>query len=216
MKDFGLNRNVPLQKRQCALLFIDVQKYFAPRGGAHAHLPPAAAAAKYGYFFREMQQRAIPNMQRLQRDARTAGVEVMYTIIQSLTQDGCDLSLDHKISRLFCPKGSRDAEVLDEIAPTDDETVIPKTSSPVFVSTHIHYVLGNPGVKYLIIAGVLTDQCVDSAVRDACDPGYLGTRATDACATVSPARQESALANNRGYRRQLPTAAILGERAAFA
>lgn len=216
MKDFGLSRDVPIEQGKTALLFIDVQKYSAPGGGAYAHLAPAEIEAGYGYFFRAMQERAIPNMQRLQRAARRAGVEVMYTVIESLTRDGRDLSLDYKISRLFCPKGSRDAEVIDEIAPAGDEILIPKTSSSVFVSTHIHYVLGNLGVKYLILAGALTDQCVDSAVRDACDLGYLVTLATDACATLSKARQESALANNQGYCRQLSTAAIVAELAAFA
>jgi len=216
MKDFGLSRDVPVEKGKTALLFIDVQKYSAPGGGAYTHLAPAEVEARYGYFFREMRDRAIPNMQRLQLAARAAGVEVMYTVIESLTQDGRDLSLDYKISRLFCPKGSRDAEVLDEIAPASDEILIPKTSSSVFVSTHIHYVLGNLGIKYLILAGVLTDQCVDSAVRDACDLGYLVTLATDACATLSPENHASALANNRGYCRQLATQRILAELAMLA
>lgn len=215
MKDFGLSRDVPLRKGETALLFIDVQKYSAHGGGAYTHLSPTEVETTYGYFFQEMRERAIPNMQRLQRAARAASVEVMYTVIESLTQDGRDLSLDYKISRLFCPKGSRDAEVLDEIAPAGDEILIPKTSSSVFVSTHIHYVLGNLGIRDLIVAGILTDQCVDSAVRDACDLGYLVTLATDACATLSAARHQSALANNRGYCRQLPTEAILAELAAF-
>ncbi|MGH7108222.1 MAG: isochorismatase family cysteine hydrolase [Acetobacteraceae bacterium] len=216
MKDFGFSRDVAVEKGKTALLFIDVQKYSAPGGGAYTHLPPAEVEATYGYFFREMRERAVPNMQRLQRAARVAGCEVMYTVIESLTQDGRDLSLDYKISRLFCPKGSRDAEVIDELAPAGDEIRIPKTSSSVFVSTHIHYVLGNLGVKYLILAGVLTDQCVDSAVRDACDLGYLVTLATDACATLSPARQESALANNQGYCRQCSTASLVAELSTFA
>jgi len=46
-------------------------------------------------------------------------------------------------------------------------------------------VLRNLGVRSLIIAGILTDQCIDSAARDACDLGYLVTIATDACATHS-------------------------------
>jgi ureidoacrylate peracid hydrolase len=211
MKDFGLSRDVPVEKGKTALLFIDVQKYSAPGGGGYAGLAPAEIESRYGYFFKEMRERAVPNMQRLQRAARSAGVEVMYTVIEALTEDGRDLSLDYKISKLFCPKGSRDAEVLDEIAPERDEIIIPKTSSSVFVSTHIHYVLGNLGVKYLILAGVLTDQCVDSAVRDACDLGYLVTLVTDACATLSQARHENSLANNRGYCRQVSTDRICTE-----
>ncbi len=42
---------------------------------------------------------------------RTAGVEVMYTVIQSLTNDGRDRSLDYKISGFHVPPGSCDAQV---------------------------------------------------------------------------------------------------------
>jgi nicotinamidase-related amidase len=39
----------------------------------------------------------------------------------------------------------------------------------------------------------MTDQCVESAVRDACDLGYLVTLATDACTTTSAGRHEESL-----------------------
>ena len=135
----------------------------------------------------------------------------MYTVIEALTRDGRDLSLDYKISGLFVPRGSWDAKVLDAIAPADDEIVLPKTSSSVFISTNIDYVLRNLGVRSLIIAGVLTDQCIDSAVRDACDLGYLVTVPTDACATLSAERHDWALRNNRGYCRQVTTDALVAE-----
>jgi ureidoacrylate peracid hydrolase len=215
VKDFGLSRDVPVKPGATALLFIDVQNYSAQRGGKYAGLAPEVLEARYGYFFREMRERAIPNMQRLQRAGRDAGVEVMYTVIESLTLDGRDLSLDYKISRLFCAKRSRDAQVIDAIAPAEDEIVIPKTSSSVFISTNIHYVLGNLGVKHLIVCGLLTDQCVDSAVRDACDYGYLVTLVTDACATETEERHAASIANNRGYCRQRTTNEMIEELAAL-
>ena len=211
MKDFGLSRDVPVKLGATALLFVDVQNYSAEGGGEYAHLPRDEVERRYGYFFREMRERAVPNMQRLQHACRKAGVEVMYTVIESLTQDGRDMGLDYKISRLFCPKGSHDAQVIAEIAPIRDEVVIPKTSSSVFISTNIHYVLGNLGVKHLIVAGMLTDQCVDSTVRDACDFGYLVTLVTDACATQSEERHQSSIANNRGYCRQVTTQKMVAE-----
>jgi ureidoacrylate peracid hydrolase len=211
MKDFGLSRDVPVVLGQTALLFIDVQNYTARGGGEYAGRDPAEIERRYGFFFREMEERAVPNMQRLQAACRGAGIEVLYTVIESLTRDGRDMGLDYKISGLFCPRGSHDARVIDALAPGEDEIVIPKTSSSVFISTNIHYVLGNLGVRYLIIAGALTDQCVDSAVRDACDLGYLVTVPTDACATQSRERHETALANNRGYCRQVTTEALLAE-----
>jgi hypothetical protein len=48
-------------------------------------------------------------------------------------------------------------------------------------------------------------------VRDACDLGYLVTVPTDACVTLSAERHDWSLRNNRGYCRQITTAALLGD-----
>ena len=195
-----------------ALLFIDVQNYTARRdGGEYRGLSDQQIEERFGFFFRTMRETAIPNMQSLQAACRRGRIEVLYTIIESLTRDGRDRSLDYKITGLHVPRGSPDAQVLAEIAPVDDEIVIPKTSSSVFISTNIDYVLRNLGVRSLIIAGILTDQCIDSAIRDACDLGYLVTVATDACATHSQERHDWSLRNNRGYARQRTTAELVAE-----
>jgi ureidoacrylate peracid hydrolase len=207
-----LSRDVEIDLRHAALLFIDVQNYTARRdGGEYRGLSAEAIEKHYGFFFRTMYEVAIPKMQRLQAACRRAGIEVLYTVIESLTRNGRDRSLDYKISGLHVPRGSIDAQVLTEIAPSDDEIVISKTSSSVFISTNIDYVLRNLGVRSLIIAGILTDQCIDSAVRDACDLGYLVTVATDACATHSQERHDWSLRNNSGYARQRTTAALVAE-----
>ncbi len=211
MKDFGLSRNVAIVPTQTALLIIDVQNYTMEDGAEYVGLAPEEKLEKYGFFFREMRERALPNMQKLQAACRKKKIEVLYTVIASLTNDGRDLSLDYKISRMFCTKDSWDAKVMDEIAPLDDEIVLTKTSSSVFISTNLHYILGNLGTRQLILVGALTDQCVDSAVRDGCDLGYLVTLVTDACATQSKVRHETALANNAGYCRQLTTDAVISE-----
>lgn len=57
----------------------------------------------------------------------------------------------------------------------------------------------------------LADQCVEHAVRDACDLGYLATLVTDACATYSQQRQEASLAAVGGSCRQRTTAQLLAE-----
>jgi ureidoacrylate peracid hydrolase len=213
----SLSREVPIDPAHAALLFIDVQNYACrPDGGEYAGLSPADRDARYGFFFRTLRDTAIPNMRKLQAACRHARIEVMYTVIEALTKDGRDQSLDYKISRLFVPRGSWDALVLADIAPAGDEIVLPKTSSSVFISTNIDYVLRNLGVRSLIVAGVLTDQCVDSAVRDACDLGYLVTVPTDACATLSAERHEWSLRNNKGYCRQVATETLLAEITALA
>ncbi len=189
-----LSRDVPIEPEHTALLFIDVQNFGAARnGGEYPDIPEAEFEDRLGYYFERLEKVAVPNMRRLQRACRGAGIEVMHTVIESLTRDGRDRSLDYKITGFNVPKGSWDAQVIDALAPLDDEIVIPKTSSSVFVSTNIDYVLRNLGVRYLILCGVLTDQCVESAVRDACDLGYLVTLVPDACATHSQERHDNTL-----------------------
>jgi ureidoacrylate peracid hydrolase len=207
-----LSREVEIVPAQAALLFVDVQKFNCTwEGSEYAGLGEAEKDRRYGYFFRTFKESALPNMVLLQQACRRGGIEVMYTVVESMTQDGRDRSLDYKITGFHVPKGSPDAQMVDELAPSGDEMVFPKTSSSVFISTNIHYVLGNLGSKYLIIAGCLTDQCVDSAVRDACDLGYLVTVPTDAVVTQSQERHDWSLKNNRGYCRQRTTREIVDE-----
>lgn len=209
-----LSREIPIVPRQSALLFIDVQNFNArPDGGAYKDkgIEPEEIERKYDYFFEHLKTTAVPNMQRLQSACRKKNIEVMYTVIESLTKDGRDRSLDYKITGLNVPKGSWDAKVLDRIRPKDDEIVIPKTSSSVFISTNIDFILRNLGVTFLIMSGLLTDQCISHAVRDACDHGYLVTLITDACATFSRERHETALSHIKGYCRQRSTDEFLQE-----
>ena len=207
-----LSREVEIEPAHTALLVVDVQNYNCTwDGGEYAELSAAEKELRYGHFFRTLRETALPNMVLLRQACRRARIEVTYTLIESLTFDGRDRSLDYKISGFNVPKGSPDARMVEELMPDPDEIIFPKTSSSVFISTNIDYVLRNLGTRYLIIAGCLTDQCVDSAVRDACDLGYLVTVPTDACVTLSAERHESSLRNNRGYCRQRTTQQLLDE-----
>ena len=201
-----LTRNAPLDPSVSALLFIDVQNFSARRdGGEFKDLPQEEFDAKYGAFFDRFEAETLPRMQKLRAAARSAGVEVMYTTIESLTKDGRDRSLDYKITGFNVPKGSWDGRPLDALAPGDDEIWLPKGSSSVFVSTNIDYVLRCLGVRQLVVSGLLTDQCVESAIRDACDLGYLVTQVTDACLTYTQERQANSLSAIKGYCRQVTT-----------
>ena len=205
-------REKPLVTGETALLFIDVQNYSAHReGGSFAGMENDEKEKRYGWFFRELEGCVLPNMKALLDACRGAGVEVIYTAIESLTRDGRDNSLDYKISGLHVPRGSWDGKVLDAIVPGEDEIVLPKTSCSVFISTNLDYILRNLGVKQLVLSGLLTDQCIESAIRDGADLGYLVTQATDACLTHSAERQENSLRAIAGYCRQRTTAELLEE-----
>ena len=129
----------------------------------------------------------------------------MYTVIENPTKDGQRRSLDYKLSDFFVGKNSWEAKVLDIVAPGDDDIVLPKTSSGVFNSTNIEYLLRNMGIETLVVTGFLTDQCVDHTIRDAADRGFYPACVADACASHSQARDENALKAFGGYCRTMTT-----------
>ncbi len=196
-----LTRIRPIEPARTALLSIDVQN------GTFSDTDRENRP-----FFHELATRTtIPNIQKLQSACRRVGIEVMFTVIENLTRDGRDRSLDYKISGFNIAKGSWQAQVLDAIAPTGDEIVLPKTSSGVFNSTIIEYVLRNIGIDTVLVTGFLTDQCVDMAVRDGADRSFYMLCVADACATESEARQQNALAAFKGYCRTMTTGDVLEE-----
>jgi ureidoacrylate peracid hydrolase len=89
------SRDIPLVPERAALLFIDVQNFSChPDGGEWALMDEAERAEKKAPFLRQMREDVLPRMRRLQKACRAAGIEVMYTTIESLTRDGRDRSLD--------------------------------------------------------------------------------------------------------------------------
>lgn len=206
------SRETDLLPGQAALLLIDMQHYCChPDGGLYRSCPPEEMAARYGYFRRQLDSVVIPNLQRLVSACRQAGIEVIHTTIESLTADGREQSLDYKISDILVPKGSWEGQPIDALAPLCDEIRLPKSASSVFNATNIDYLLRNLGVTQLVVGGIVTDQCVESAVRDACDRGYLVTLVDDGCASFTPERHRNSLAALAGYCRQRPTERLLDE-----
>ena len=106
-----LTRDRPLDKGRAALLVIDVQ---------NGTCGPNEAAAR-PEFYRATALRVIPNIAALLAAFRGAGLEVIYTVIENLTADGRDRSLDYKLSGMGFPKGSHESHVIPELAPLPDE-----------------------------------------------------------------------------------------------
>jgi nicotinamidase-related amidase len=206
VKPATITRDAPYRREETALLFVDLQTIFCTPGLDPQH--PELDAEHY--YFKRLEASTIPNAVKLLEAARASGIQVVHTIIEALTKDGRDISLDHRLSNIFVPKGLPAGQPIKELKPIDNEIVLPKSSSGVFNSTNIDYVLKNMGIRYLIISGVVTDQCVDMAVRDASDRGYLVTLAEDACATYSQARHDNALRAFGGYCWVSDTATAVG------
>lgn len=195
----GAYRERAIIPARTALLNVDMQN-----GEFNADLlarsrEPGTRESKKRAFYERLADTVIPNQARLQAAARDAGSEVIFTVIESLTQDGRDRSLDHKISDLHFPKGSWEAKVIEAVGPRGDEIIIPKTASGIFNATNIEYVLRNLGIEYLIVYGVVTDQCVESAIRDAADRGFLVTQVDDCCAADTPDNHAISIDSMRGH-----------------
>lgn len=207
----------PLSKFKTALLIIDVQTYCCAGGGdyytQHALPKMLSNIQKLVQSFRKHRDGSSPRQQL------TIGCEVIFTMIQAQTIDGRDLSLDYKLSGVYFAKvptlGMSQSDIfLPSLQPSlvgKGDIVIPKTSCSVFISTNLDYVLRNLHVEQLVICGQLTEQCVESAVRDAADLGYLVTAAEDACATYSQDRHDKGLLGMKGFCRTVSTSQVLAE-----
>ncbi|MGQ0550488.1 MAG: cysteine hydrolase family protein [Armatimonadota bacterium] len=182
-----------LRREATALLVIDMQYADAHKDhGILKYRRDCGYTNGLEYMERRLEM-IVPNIRRLQDACRALGVEVLFTRICAMTRDGRDRSLAHKELGLMAPPGSRDAEVLEELAPLGDEMVFDKTTGSVFNSTPIHYVLQNIGIRNLIMVGVMTGGCVESAARDAKDLGYRVIVVDDACGTWTHEMHEFAL-----------------------
>ncbi|KAG7338764.1 isochorismatase family protein [Nitzschia inconspicua] len=214
----------PLVLSKAALLIIDVQRY-------------CCGKVTTEYYQKDALPKMTSNIQiltelfRLQRDTakpkgepdalvpNTCGCEVIFVMIQSKTNDGRDLSIDYKLSGpnfAGCPTVNCSyADIfLPSIMPSTDgrgDIVVSKTACSVFNSTNIDYLLRNLFVEQLVVVGQLTDQCVESAVRDAADLGYLVTVVEDACATHTKERHEKGLQGMQGFCRILTTLELVKE-----
>jgi ureidoacrylate peracid hydrolase len=213
----GISRRTdfPLVSSKTALLIIDVQTY--------------CCDSTEPYYASKALPQMLSNISQLLQVVRTnrrnsccdhhpssGGNEVIFTMIQSQTEDGRDLSLDYKLSGPYfqtVPKvcATHEELFLPQAMPQTDDIVIPKTSCSVFMSTNLDYVLRNLSIEQLIICGQLTEQCVESAVRDAADLGYFVTVVEDACATYSPERHARGLQGMKGFCRICSTAQVRKE-----
>lgn len=201
MKHVAPVRDWPLDPAATAILVVDVQA---------SEVTPETLE-KYPDYGPILRERALPALARLVDGARAAGCEIVHTVIEALTADGRDRSLDHKLSDILVPKGSPLAATLPEARRAEDDIVLPKTSSGVFNSTNCAYVLRNLGIRNVVVAGLLTDQCVDMAVRDGADLGFYMVCASDACASRTEARHRTALSAFGGYCRVQTVDEILAD-----
>lgn len=214
-----------LDLTKTAIVVVDVQDYLS---SAESENLATNDDDKNHYLYNLSLPNAIDNISRLvhalrlYRDDTTNGLntgcEVIFTYLEGLTDDCRDVSLDYKLSgpKLSqLPGPSNRAKFLSNLQPSPSsgrgDILIPKTSCSVFNSTNIAYVLRNLQIEQIVVVGQLTDQCVESAVRDAADLGFFVTVVDDACAATGAAEHAKGLAGIKGFSRILSTDEIVDE-----
>lgn len=181
----------PFKKEDTALLVVDMQYYDAcPTYGLVENCRKAGVDVSY---YVERLELITKNIAEMIDVCRKRGVEVIYCTIESLTNSGRDRSYMHKSCGFHAAPGSKDGAIIEELAPAPGEILLRKTCSGVFNGTNIDQLLHNMGIRNLITVGVVTNQCVDTAVRDAADRGYSVTLLEDGCAAFHPTLHEATL-----------------------
>jgi nicotinamidase-related amidase len=139
-----------------ALLIIDIQNDYFP-GGAMELVGSEAAAERAALVLNAFraQKRPVVHVQHLS------------------TRPG---------ATFFLP-GTHGAEIHERVAPLADETVIRKHYPNAFRETTLLGHLRSHDIGRLVIAGMMTQMCIDTTTRAAADLGFECVLMHDACAT---------------------------------
>jgi biuret amidohydrolase len=180
-----------------ALLIIDMQRDF---------LDPKGYVAQTGVDVGILRKTIEPT-RRLLEAARKAKIRVIHTR-EGHRPDLADLNAvkQRRASGAGAPIGSLGPlgrllvrgelghGIIDEIEPLPHETIIDKPGFGAFYATDLELVLRAGGISALVIAGVTTDICVHSTLREAIDRGFECTTVADACAAGDPGVHQAMLA----------------------
>ena len=92
-----------------------------------------------------------------------------------------------------CIDGTWGAQVIDELAPQEQDYCIKKRRFSGFYQTDLDLVLRELGIKTVVVTGVVTNICVRSTCHDAFFLGYNVVVPTDCVRATGPREQESTL-----------------------
>lgn len=184
-----------LKREAVALIVIDMQRDFIEPGGFGASLGNDVS----------LLQAIVPTVARLIQGFRAASLPVLHT-------REC-----HRPDLSDCPPAKRlrgaptlrigdqgpmgrvliagepGADIIPELAPMPGEIVIDKPGKGAFYGTDLGDILRAQGIEQLIFAGVTTEVCVQTTMREANDRGYDGLLATDATESYFPAFKAAAI-----------------------
>ena len=199
----GLPQVELTSENRFALLIIDMQHVCAHRDYGQGIIMKKKFPAMWKDYFDRLEKVVIPNQQRLLGFFRRRGWRVIYTTVGPELPDGSDMfarrrwrdqeriKITH--SPHFFSRGTLERSILEAVRPQPQELVVNKNSSGAFNSSALDQFLRNMGIDSLVIAGVVTNACVETTARDAADRGYNCIVVEDGCPSYEPLSHEMTL-----------------------
>ena len=156
---------------RCALLVIDMQRYFF-----------------------SIATPILGNVLSIIEACRSKGIRIIFTRHghRDVSEDGGMLAewwgdqIDH---------GSKDWELIEALKASDADIIIDKNRYSVFHETGFHEILKSQKIDELIITGVMTNCCCETTARDAFVRDYRVFFVSDATATVNDELHVASLKN---------------------
>jgi nicotinamidase-related amidase len=90
-------------------------------------------------------------------------------------------------------RGEPGNQIVDDLSPLEGELVVDKPGKGMFWATGLHETLQRMGITHLVFAGVTTEVCVQTSMREANDRGYECLLIEDATESYFPEFKASAI-----------------------
>jgi nicotinamidase-related amidase len=171
--EYEIHDEVRVDPTKTALVVVDMQNDFVKEGGTLV-VPDAEAT--------------IPKMQGLLDLARGSGMKVVFT--QDTHTDG---DPEWEIWPEHVREGSWGWEIVEELAPREDELVIRKVRYDAFYGTHLDHYLRVWNVDTLVICGTVANICVHYTAASAALRWFGVVVPRDATSALDPFDLEASL-----------------------
>jgi ureidoacrylate peracid hydrolase len=183
---------IEIELAKSAMVVVDMQNAFAAKGGTLDVAGIDISTAP----------KVVRAIQALLDAARAAGLTVVYLQMgykPDLSNSGGPQSPNWykevamhlmntrpELKGKLLTEGTWDFAVVDELAPRAGDLVVVKTRYSGFAGTNLDSLLRMRGIRYLFFAGIATNVCVESTLRDAYFLDYWPLLIKDAATQAGP------------------------------